>query len=184
MVFLGCSKSPSGEAAPAASASTQAPPATAPADQPPVPAETVAAVPAVPTEQPAHEPAAAPKPPAAAGTPKTSAAASAPKAETSAAAGPKTFTCGNKGQPPCPTQRWMKSNMAPAAASGDAPELAKLLDYVAAHAPAGMPNWASIAKAGASKARAGDVEGAKASCKTCHDQYKAKYKAEVRDREF
>ena len=31
---------------------------------------------------------------------------------------------------------------------------------------------------------AGDIDGAKASCKSCHDQYKAKYKAEVRDRPF
>jgi hypothetical protein len=78
----------------------------------------------------------------------------------------------------------MKANMGPAAASGDGPDLAKGLDYIAAHAPAGMPNWSGIAKAGASKARAGDIDGAKASCKSCHDQYKAKYKAEVRDRPF
>jgi hypothetical protein len=78
----------------------------------------------------------------------------------------------------------MKANMAPAAATGDGPELAKVLDYVAAHAPASMPNWAAIAKSGATKARAGDIDGAKASCKTCHDQYKATYKAELRDRPF
>ena len=74
--------------------------------------------------------------------------------------------------------------MAVAAASEDAPALAKNLEYVAAHAPAGMPNWGPIAKAGAAKASAGDVAGAKASCKSCHDQYKAKYKAEMRDRAF
>jgi hypothetical protein len=78
----------------------------------------------------------------------------------------------------------MKANMATAVASEDAPALAKGLEYVAAHAPAGMPNWASIAKAGAAKAAKGDVDGAKATCKTCHDQYKAKYKAEMRDRAF
>jgi hypothetical protein len=78
----------------------------------------------------------------------------------------------------------MKANMAPATASSDGPALAKGLDYIAAHAPPGMPNWSSIAKAGATKARAGDIDGAKASCKTCHDSYKAKYKTEVRDRPF
>jgi hypothetical protein len=78
----------------------------------------------------------------------------------------------------------MKAAMAPAAASGDAADLAAKFDYVAARAPAGFDNWASIAKAGAAKAKAGDVDGAKVSCKTCHDQYKAKYKAEVRDRRF
>jgi hypothetical protein len=78
----------------------------------------------------------------------------------------------------------MKANVAIAVASEDAPGLAKGLEYIAAHAPAGMPNWASIAKGGAAKAAAGDVAGAKASCKTCHDQYKNKYKAEMRDRAF
>jgi hypothetical protein len=78
----------------------------------------------------------------------------------------------------------MKANMAPAVAAEDGPALAKGLEYIASHAPAGMPNWASIAKAGAAKASAGDIAGAKASCKSCHDQYKAKYKAEVRDRAF
>jgi cytochrome c553 len=78
----------------------------------------------------------------------------------------------------------MKANMGPAAASGDGPDLAKGLDYIAAHAPAGMPNWSGIAKGGAAKAKAGDIDGAKAACKSCHDQYKAKYKAEVRDRPF
>jgi hypothetical protein len=78
----------------------------------------------------------------------------------------------------------MKANMAAAVAGEDAPALAKGLEYIAAHAPAGMPNWASIAKSGAAKAAAGDVAGAKTSCKSCHDQYKAKYKAEMRDRDF
>ena len=30
----------------------------------------------------------------------------------------KTYACGDKGQPPCPMQKWMKENMAPAAANG------------------------------------------------------------------
>ena len=46
-----------------------------------------------------------------------------------------------KDKPACPTQAWMKANMAVAAASGDGPALAKGLDYIAAHAPAGMGNW-------------------------------------------
>jgi hypothetical protein len=78
----------------------------------------------------------------------------------------------------------MKANMAPAAASDDAPALAKAFDYVAARAPSSMPNWASIAKGAAAKARAGDIAGGKAACKSCHDQYKAKYKVEMRDRAF
>ena len=78
----------------------------------------------------------------------------------------------------------MKASMAPAAANDDGPALAKAFDYVAARAPADMPSWTSIAKSGALKARAGDIAGAKATCKSCHDPYKTKYKVEIRDRPF
>jgi len=116
----------------------------------------------------------------------SSKAPAAPSDPSPPAPGEKTFACGDKdkGQPPCPTQKWMKENMAPAAASGDGAALAKALEYVAGKAPDGFKDWATISKAGADKAKAGDVDGAKKSCKTCHDQYKAKYKAEVRDRAF
>jgi hypothetical protein len=74
--------------------------------------------------------------------------------------------------------------MAPAAASGDGAMLAKALDKVAAHSPPNLFLWTSIAREGAAKARAGDIDGAKASCKTCHEQYKARYKTETRDRKL
>ena len=122
----------------------------------------------------------------------TTAAATAAKrpksgpAESSATSAPAAHPseCGEKGQKPCPLQGWMKANMAAAAASGDANELAKQFDYVASHAPPGLANWSTIAKSGATKAKAGDIDGAKGACKSCHDQYKAKYKAELRDRAF
>jgi hypothetical protein len=163
---VSCSKSePGGAAAPASASAAAAPPATVAAS-------------ATPVDSAAETPVKEAAPVASGGKTQPASAAG------SAAAGPKTFACGNKGQPTCPTQSWMKANMGPAAASGDGPDLAKGLDYIAAHAPAGMPNWSGIAKGGAAKARAADIDGAKASCKSCHDQYKAKYKAEVRDRPF
>jgi hypothetical protein len=116
-------------------------------------------------------------------------ASRAPAASSSDAAsvGPsegKTYACGDKGKPPCPMQAWMKANMAPAAANGDAEALAKAFDYVAAHAPAGYSDWVKIAKSGGDAARAKKVDDAKKSCKTCHDQYKNKYKEEMRDKAF
>ena len=130
----------------------------------------------------AHAAAAAtPTAPALRPLPRRSPTLSQPAAAPSAVA-PKTFACGNKGDPACPVQAWMKANMASAVASDDGPALAKQFDYVAAHAPPGFANWRSIAQGGAAKARAGDLPGAKTACKACHDQYKAKYKAELRDR--
>lgn len=110
--------------------------------------------------------------------------AAAPHPTGSAAAGGKTFDCGAKGQKNCPMQGWMKTVMASASSSGDGAKLGQALDYVAAHVPPGYGNWAQMAKDGSAKAKAGDVEGAKASCKTCHDAYKEKYKTTMRDRPF
>ena len=81
-------------------------------------------------------------------------------------------------------QGWMKSVMAAASSSGDGEKLASALSYVAAHAPPGMGGWSAIASAGAAKAKAGDIDGAKTSCKQCHDAFKAKYKSTMRDLPF
>jgi hypothetical protein len=118
--------------------------------------------------------------------PATAAAAAtsaAPLAPTSSAA-VKTFDCGGKGEKPCPMQGWMKRVMGPALASEDKEKLSKALLYAAAHVPPGYDGWSAIAKAGADKAKAGDMEGAKVSCKQCHDAYKESYKATLRDRPF
>jgi hypothetical protein len=94
----------------------------------------------------------------------------------------KKYDCGAKTQKPCPMQGWMKKVMAPASSSGDGAKLAEALEYVAKKPPPGYAEWTAIAKAGAAKAKAGDVDAAKASCKKCHDAYKADYKAKSRDR--
>ena len=171
----GCSKDPPPPPGPALAASVAAAQALISAVLPVAPAPAAPAVSA---------PEAVGSVPAAAVLVPTEAPGATPPPSPHEVAAPKTFACGAKGQPACPTQAWMKANMAPAAASGDAGDLEKALNYVAAHAPAGMGNWASIARSGAAKAKAGDIDGAKSACKSCHDQYKAKYKAEVRDRPF
>ncbi len=118
---------------------------------------------------------------AAAGSPKPSATtADAPPDEAPA----KKYDCGAKGQKPCPMQGWMKRVMAPASAASDADGLAKAMAYVADHPPPGFTEWTGLAKTAGAKAKAGDVDGAKASCKACHDLYKNKYKATMRDRAF
>ncbi len=119
------------------------------------------------------------------------ASTTAPKASASAPAGgahpelaAANAVCGVKPQPDCPLQAWMKANTNSAVASSDLPALAIALDKTVALGPAGYTNWASIAKDGAKAAKAGDLTGAKASCRTCHDQYKAKYKADLRGRKI
>ncbi len=105
-------------------------------------------------------------------------------ASAAAAAAAASVACGDAPLPPCPLFAWMKANAGPAAGHADADPatLANVLDTIAAFAPPGYPNWVSISKDGAAAARAGQGDAAKASCRGCHTQYKAKYKAEIRSR--
>lgn len=76
----------------------------------------------------------------------------------------------------------MKKNTNPAMMSKDWAALVTALDTIATFGPAGYTNWVSIAKDGANAARAADENGVKAACRSCHEQYKAKYRAELRTR--
>ena len=88
--------------------------------------------------------------------------------------------CGTK-ENPCPLQKWMRQNMAPALAAGDNAGLAAALDKVAATSPdASWATWSTLAKQGSDAAKKGDLASAKAACKSCHDAYKDKYKAQYR----
>jgi hypothetical protein len=76
----------------------------------------------------------------------------------------------------------MKANTSAAMSSEDFEALSTALDKVVTFAPAGYANWASIARDGASAARAQNLDAVKASCRGCHNQYKDRYKKEMRDR--
>ncbi|XXX80432.1 hypothetical protein WMF30_16855 [Sorangium sp. So ce134] len=190
---LGCDSKGNDATTPGAVAEGKPAESAAPAATTAAPAATTAAAAtAEPTAAASAEPAATaasaePAATAAAAAPKattaaSAAAAAAPAATGAAQAGEKKFECGAKGQKLCPMQAWMKSTMASATSSGDGEKIAAALQYVAGKPPPGMGSWAAISKAGASKAKAGDIDGAKASCKQCHDLYKEQYKKTMRDR--
>jgi hypothetical protein len=92
--------------------------------------------------------------------------------------------CGTKPLPDCPLQAWMKANANPPVMTSNLPGLQTALEKIVTLAPPGYTNWASIAKDGAAAAKSGDLTAAKASCRTCHDQYKQKYKTEMRARKI
>jgi hypothetical protein len=100
------------------------------------------------------------------------------------ASGPKAYTCGTKPQPDCPLQGWMKANANAPMAAADTPALGDVFDNIVKFAPPGYSNWASISRDGAKAARLGKLDGAKAACRACHDQYKAKYRLAFRDRKI
>lgn len=114
-------------------------------------------------------------------SPAPSAAAAAPSGSAEPA---KTFACGAK-ESPCPMQKWMKTVMMSAAKEGaDPKKLAEAMEYVAARPPPGYGEWVAISKEGIAKAKSGDADGAKETCKKCHDLYKDSYKSTMRDRPF
>jgi hypothetical protein len=95
--------------------------------------------------------------------------------------------CGAKGLPDCPLQAWMKENMNPPMKAHDWQGMADSLEHAALLAPpdylkTGYVNWVSIAKDGANAARAAELDAVKAACRGCHEQYKTKYRVEMRTR--
>lgn len=72
--------------------------------------------------------------------------------------------------------------MGPAATAKDFKNLALGLITVGGWAPPGYANWVSIARDGLDAARHNDLEAVRAACRGCHDQYKARYRAELRAR--
>jgi len=93
--------------------------------------------------------------------------------------------CGERGQPSCPLQAFMKTKMGPTLQQGDLAGLATLLDQVAGAVPdpsfdAADPRWSKIAQDGAAAARANDTAGSRAACKSCHTAHQKRFKTDFR----
>jgi len=89
--------------------------------------------------------------------------------------------CGAPGQPPCPLQSWMRSNVAAPLAANKTEVLAAGLAQAAKLSPdPAWSSWATIAQSGAAAAKRGDIAGARASCKSCHEAWREAYKTKFR----
>lgn len=89
------------------------------------------------------------------------------------------------GEPATALGRWMKPNIGTPMAGQDFATLQKNLEFVAGKVPSSdYDKWAEISKAGAAAAAKQDLKGVKASCKSCHDTYKEKYKKEFLTKAF
>jgi hypothetical protein len=79
----------------------------------------------------------------------------------------------------------MEDHLQAAVDHADAPALAKGLTRAASFTPdpswnAGPQGWAALANAGADAAKKGDITATKATCKSCHKAWRAKYKQAFR----
>lgn len=96
---------------------------------------------------------------------------------------PHTSTgCGSERLPDCPLQGWMKANLKPALGRGDGERLAVAFSQLVELAPSDYADWASIARRASAAAARGDLDEVRVACKTCHAQYKERYRADSRDR--
>ncbi len=60
--------------------------------------------------------------------------------------------------------------------NGDAKALGPLFDATKAKGRPELANWAAISDKGKAAAAKGDLDGAKATCKECHDAYRNEFK--------
>lgn len=96
---------------------------------------------------------------------------------------PAQAPCGSPGSPPCPLQAWMRGNVGRPLATNNMKALADGLERTATLSPdATWTSWKTFATQGAAAARKGDITGARASCKSCHDAWREAYKAKYRTR--
>ena len=88
--------------------------------------------------------------------------------------------CGEKGQPDCPLQSFMKHKVKAAQKAGDFEKVAAALEKVSRVAPKGYDKWTSIALSGVKAAKKKDADELKTACKTCHKKYEDRFQEEHR----
>jgi cytochrome c553 len=77
----------------------------------------------------------------------------------------------------------MRGNVALPLATNNLSALADGLERTARLSPdMAWASWRTMAADGAAAARKGDIAGARASCKNCHDAWREAYKARFRNR--
>lgn len=92
-------------------------------------------------------------------------------------------SCGRPGQPLCPMQAWMKTEVGVPLGEGKLAPVAAALDRLASSPPdPGWALWRSSATQGADAARQDDVAAVRQSCRTCHDAYRTEYRKRFRTR--
>jgi len=76
----------------------------------------------------------------------------------------------------------MKANAVAAIDRSNGDRLEHVMRRIADFGSPSYPDWGSIASAGADAASRGDIDGARRSCKSCHDAYRSEYRQRDRRR--
>jgi hypothetical protein len=76
----------------------------------------------------------------------------------------------------------MDATMNAAMSTKSAGDLETAFGQLADMAPPGFPQWADLARVGEEAAGRKDFAAAKRICSACHEQYRPRYRAEIRSR--
>jgi hypothetical protein len=90
--------------------------------------------------------------------------------------------CGVENGPDCPLQRWMDEEINNSFTTRNARQLATAFRFLAKIAPPAYPDWAAWAEGGVAAATKGDFALAKRACAGCHNDYRERYRTEMRSR--
>jgi hypothetical protein len=94
----------------------------------------------------------------------------------------RVVACGQENQPDCPLQGWMDQRINTAFTTRNARELAAAFRFLSRIAPAGYADWAGWAEGGAAAATKSDFSLVKRACAGCHNDYRERYRSEMRSR--
>lgn len=105
-----------------------------------------------------------------------------PQQRPAAATAARDAACGTENQPDCPLQRWMDQRINTFFTSRNVRELAAAFRFLSKIAPPDYPDWAAWADGGVAAAAKADFPLAKRACVGCHNDYRERYRADMRSR--
>lgn len=93
----------------------------------------------------------------------------------------------DENEPGCSLQRWMANHVQAALTKKDLDGVSRALQTAASCVPdpkwnEGEKGWSNIAQAGVAAAKAGNLNGVKKACKSCHEAWRSDYRKQYRGR--
>jgi hypothetical protein len=92
------------------------------------------------------------------------------------------LACGGNGEPACPLEGWMETELSGPLQTKDWEHLGRSLRALVADAPAPFARWGEWASRGSAAARGRDGDAVRAACKGCHNAYRDDYRRRMPDR--
>jgi hypothetical protein len=90
--------------------------------------------------------------------------------------------CGESGQPACPLELWMETELSGPLQTKDWEHLGRSLRALVADAPAPFARWGEWATRGSAAVRLRNADAVRSACKGCHEAYREDYRRRMPQR--